>query len=64
MITREEVISIFKDKLERTGSLDDALWKACWVSYKDGYKDGSSPPEVLNTPPKWMKELLPDEPRS
>lgn len=53
MITREEVIALFSDKLDRTGSLDDALWKACWVSWLDGHKDGSTEQQPIQ--PKWSK---------
>lgn len=53
MITVPELVEIFTDKLTRTGSLDAALTKVCWVAYKQGYEDGTTTPEVELTPPKW-----------
>ena len=47
-----ELVALFADKLAKTGSLDAALTKACWVAYKRGYADGSTTPDVILTPPK------------
>lgn len=40
MITQEELVKVFYEKLAKTGSLDEALLKALWISYQAGLKDG------------------------
>jgi hypothetical protein len=52
----EELKDVFRDKLERTMSLDDAFRKAVWIAYKRGYTDGSTTPEIELQPPKWARE--------
>lgn len=56
MITVSELVTLFQEKLAKTGSLDAALTKVCWVAYKRGYTDGSTTPEVMLTPPKWASK--------
>ena len=54
----EELREIYADKLARTGSFDAAFKKACWESFKRGYKAGSTTPEVELQPPKWARESM------
>lgn len=56
MITVPELVTVFQEKLTKTGSLDAALTKVCWVAYKTGYADGTTTPEVELTPPAWAKQ--------
>ena len=42
MLTLNRLKTIFAEKLQSTGSLDEALLKVAWVSYKEGIKDGVS----------------------
>lgn len=44
MITNTELLTIFRDKLEQTNSLDAAFLKAAWTAYKKGIEDSSRPP--------------------
>ena len=39
MITTDELLRIYAEKLLKTGSSDDAFKKAVWVAYKEGCKD-------------------------
>lgn len=48
-----EFMTIFHEKLGRTGSFDQAFTKAVWKAWLAGYEAGSTTPEVLATPPKW-----------
>ena len=54
----EELRALYLDKLARTGSFDAAFKKACWESFKRGYKAGSTTPEVELQPPKWARESM------
>lgn len=40
MTTSDELLSVFRDKLQQTGSLDAAFLKAVWMAYKKGIEDG------------------------
>jgi hypothetical protein len=42
MLTTDKLRMVFKDKLEKTGSLDAAFTKAVWVAYKRGIADGKA----------------------
>ena len=34
-----DLLKIFSEKLDRTGSFDDAFTKAMWMAYKQGIED-------------------------
>lgn len=40
MLTKEELVDVYSAKLTKTGSLDAALGKACWVAYQQGVEHG------------------------
>lgn len=40
MITTETLKKIFNEKLDKTGSMDQAFTKAVWVAYNAGLADG------------------------
>jgi hypothetical protein len=39
MINISELKAIFSQKLIKSGSMDEAFTKACWVAYKQGLVD-------------------------
>ena len=39
MITTDELLVIFAEKLVKTGDFNQAFKKATWVAYKEGGKD-------------------------
>jgi hypothetical protein len=39
MLDVNKIIPIFAEKLQRTGSFDDAMRKVLWIAYKQGIKD-------------------------
>lgn len=51
MITTDELLQIFSEKLLKTGSFDKAFLKATWRAYQEGIKDGSVRADQL------MKEI-------
>ena len=42
MITTDELLKIFSEKLLKTGSFDKAFLKVTWTAYKKGIEDGQS----------------------
>lgn len=40
MTTTDELLDLFRAKLEQTGSLDKAFLKSVWVAYQRGLEDG------------------------
>ena len=51
MITTDELLQIFSEKLLKTGSFDDAFKKSHWIAFKEGVKEGSKRADEL------MKEI-------
>ena len=53
MIAMTDLLVLFREKLEKTGSLDAALLKVVWVAYQRGLadaKDGQQyPQDVLRS---------------
>ena len=35
-----DLLKVFSEKLDRTGSFDQAFTKAVWMAYKQGIEDG------------------------
>lgn len=40
MTDAKELLKVFREKLEQTGSLDAAFLKVVWVAYKQGIQAG------------------------
>ena len=40
MIDIAELTNIFKEKLEKSGSFDEAILKLAWIAYQKGLEDG------------------------
>jgi hypothetical protein len=49
MLDVMQLKQVFNDKLAKTGSMDDAFTKACWIAYQAGLKDAHLHSTVSHT---------------